>query len=211
VHKLFVVALLGFVSFSANAAGLFYNLHSIATYNVFAPTGTQICCSSFGGIVFVDSGNVSSVDSLQYGVASVPLPSSVPTAYNYTQGIWSAVVGGSSVTHTETCTEAAGPTKPCTSALSGLSGVWNSTQANGGAPSHSCAATAFFSAGLCDRVSIVELPGNTLTIIEQSEFAVPGLASGYIYVFFPAPVPPAVWLFGSALGVMGVMRRQVSR
>jgi hypothetical protein len=36
---------------------------------------------------------------------------------------------------------------------------------------------------------------------------------GYDFVFETdavVPVPPAVWLFGSALGLMGVMRRKIS-
>jgi hypothetical protein len=32
--------------------------------------------------------------------------------------------------------------------------------------------------------------------------------SGYTYTFSVVPVPAAVWLFGSALGVMGLMRRK---
>lgn len=208
MNKFLLIALLSLVSFAANSASLFYSLHSIATYNPFAPTGTRLpeYCCIYGGVVLVDSGSISTVSSINYAFPA----SNQSAAYNYTQGVWSAVVGGTSVTHTETCTEAAGLTRPCTSALSGLSGVWNSTQANGGGASHTCAATAFFAAGLCDRVSIVELPGNVLTIIEQSEFAISGFGAGFIYEFFPVPIPTAAWLFGSAIGVIGVMRRKIA-
>jgi hypothetical protein len=33
-------------------------------------------------------------------------------------------------------------------------------------------------------------------------------SSGYTYTFSVVPVPAAVWLFGSALGLLGVARRQ---
>jgi hypothetical protein len=33
---------------------------------------------------------------------------------------------------------------------------------------------------------------------------------GGALAFAPVPIPPALWLFGSALGLMGVMRRKIS-
>lgn len=37
-----------------------------------------------------------------------------------------------------------------------------------------------------------------------------GQAEAFLANIAPVPIPPAVWLFGSALGLMGVMRRKVS-
>ena len=59
---------------------------------------------------------------------------------------------------------------------------------------------------MCDQVSVTE-SGGVLRIIEQSEFAFAGTPSGYIYEFNLVPVPAAVWLFGSALGLLGLRRR----
>jgi hypothetical protein len=186
--------------------GGFYLLTTVNAYNPFAPTGTSVVSGPIGtsGVASVDSAGNVYATGIQNSFVNVN------SAYNYTNGTWSAVVGGDAVTHTETCTESA--STPCTSAVSGLSGIWNSTQRNGGAASHTCAATAFFAAGNCDRVSIVEVAGVSLTIIEQSEFAIPGLAAGNIWRFSGGiiPVPGAVWLFGSALWVMGWMRRKSS-
>lgn len=40
------------------------------------------------------------------------------------------------------------------------------------------------------------------------DYVVPGLGSGMFSIIAPVPIPPAAWLFGSALGLMGWMRRK---
>lgn len=40
------------------------------------------------------------------------------------------------------------------------------------------------------------------------DYVVPGLGSGLFSIIAPVPVPGAVWLFGSALGFMGLLRRK---
>jgi hypothetical protein len=178
MKKILAVALLGLVAVSANAAGT-YKLVTVNAYNLFSPSGTS---TNFGpipnaGTAVVDGGGNVSATGIQHSFANVN------STYNYTAGVWSAVVGGTSVTHTETCVELAG-TVPCTSPRGGLSGLYDSTNSNGGAPSPVCIPTTFFpSATLCDNVSIVEVAGVSLTITEQSEFAILGSGSGYIYRF----------------------------
>jgi hypothetical protein len=186
MKKLFAVVSLslglGLLATSANAAGS-YALSVVTSYNPFSPTGTAILSGPVptAGSATVDAlGNVATT-----GIAHSFVNGN--STYNYTAGTWAAVVGGTSITHTETCTESAGT--PCTGALSGLIGLWNNTQQNGGAASGACGASAFFPAGNCDRVSIAEVAGVSLTIIEQSEFAIPGLTSGFIYRFVGVPVP----------------------
>lgn len=186
MKKLFaVVALslgLGLLATSANAAGS-YVLSVVNSYNPFSSTGTAILSGPVptAGSATVDAlGNVSTL-----GIAHSFVNAN--STYNYTNGVWAAVVGGTSITHTETCTESMGT--PCTGAVSGLNGIWNSTLQSGGAASGACGASAFFLAGNCDRVSITEVPGVSLTIVEQSEFAIPGLTSGFIYRFVGVPVP----------------------
>ncbi len=202
MKKLLAIAVLGMVSVSANAAGS-YVLSVVNAYNPFSGAGTAVVSGPIatGGSATVDGfGNVSG-SGIQFSFVNTN------ATFNYTGGIWSAVVGNTSVTHSETCVEAAGNTT-CSSVVSGLAGLWNSGQQNGGlATNPGCAPNAFFGAGNCDRVSIAEVAGVSLTIVEQSEFAIPGLASGYIYRFTAVPVPAAVWLFGSALGLLGLRRR----
>ncbi len=182
MNKLLAVVLLGLLSNAANAAGS-YVLNAVTSYNPFSPTGTAVLTGPVptAGSATVDAlGNVATS-----GIAHSFI--NVNSTYNYTAGVWAAVVGGTSITHTETCTESAGT--PCTGAVSGLTGIWNSTQQSGGAASSACSASTFFPAGNCDQVSIVEVPGVSLTIVEQSEFAIVGLTSGFVYRFIAVPVP----------------------
>ncbi len=176
MKKILAIALLGLVAASANAAGN-YKLVTVRAYNPFSPLGTSILVGPIptAGTAVVDgAGNVSATGIQQSFV-------NVNSTYNYTAGVWSAVVGGTSITHTETCVETAGV--PCSGTLSGLTGIWNSTQQSGGLVTNVCSISTFFPAGNCDAVSIAEVAGVSMTIIEQSEFAIPGLASGFIYDF----------------------------
>jgi hypothetical protein len=198
MQKQLAIALLGLAAASANAAGS-YALTVVNAYNPFSPTGTSdlIGPVATGGSATVDSlGNVSAAD-IQFSFVAL-------FAYNYTGGVWSTAVGGTSLTHTETCVESL--SVACSGALSGLSGIWNSTQQNGGAASNVCSASAFFGAGNCDRVSIAEVPGDSLTIIEQSEFSIAGLPGGFVYRFTVVPIPAAVWLLGTGLVGLGGRR-----
>ncbi len=182
MKKLLVVAVLGLASVAAHAAGS-YRLSVVNAFNGFSPTGTSVISGPLptGGTATVDgAGNVSAT-GLQWSFVN-------PNAtYNYSDGVWTAVVGGTSITHTQTCIETAGT--PCSGVESGigLTVPWNNTQKNGGDPTGNCSATNFFPAGTCDRVSITEVPGVSLTIIEQSVFAFPGSAAGNIYRFVPVP------------------------
>lgn len=202
MKKQIAIALLSLVSASANAAGT-YALTVVNTYNPFSPTGTSVLIgpAATGGSATVDGlGTVTAAD--------VQFSFSARLVYEYSGGIWSGVVGGNSVTHTENCVEIAGLF--CTGTLSGLAGIWNNTQQNGGGASNVCSASTFFAAGNCDQVSIAEVPGVSLTIIEQSEFSIPGLPFGNVYRFTAVPAPAGIWLLGTALGAIGWMRRKVN-
>ena len=128
--------------------------------------------------------------------------------FNYTSGSWSGTVGGGSVTHTETCIEEQGT--PCTGGPSGLTGVWVTGLENDGSadPFNCYGGNLLGVTPVCNGISVTENPGVSLIIREQSRFAAPFNASGYQYTFTAVPVPAAVWLFGSALGLLGWVRRR---
>ena len=180
MKKIFAVAVLGLASVAANAAGT-YKLDTVKAYNPFSPLGIAILVGPIptaGGATVDGVGNVSAT-GIQHSFVN---PNST---YNYTGGTWTTVVGGTSITHTETCTQSMGA--PCSAPLSGLAQPnWNNTTDNSGLPTAiTCAASTFFPAGNCDAVSIVEVAGVSLRIIEQSQFAIMDLPSGFIYDFFP--------------------------
>ncbi len=179
MKKLVALAVLGLLSVSANAAGT-YKLTVINSYNPFDPGGASSLIGPIpvAGVATVDgAGNVSAT-----GISHSFVNGNF--TYNYTGGVWSTVVGGTSITHTETCVELG--STPCSDARSGFGGsFWNNTQQNYGATSNICPGTLGFpDPGTCDRVSITEVPGVSLTIVEQSEFPIPGLGQGFFYRFF---------------------------
>jgi len=190
----------------ANAAGIYVATGEVLFYtSALNPAGvTQPGSIPFAGTCTVAGSGAVDCTGIQFSVVNGA------ASWNYTDGVWSTVLGGSAITHTETCTQVA------VSACSDLTGpYWNNTNKNGGAPTGLCLTTPgiFFPAGNCDRVSIVENPGISLQIIEQSAFTVPSLPGsvyGYVYNFAPSvvPVPPAAWLLASAFGVLGWCRRR---
>ncbi len=176
MSRLCTLVVLACMAVPAGAAGT-YSLREVNAYNPFSPGGTAVISGPVptAGAATVDAAGNVSVSGVGMSDATAD------STFNYVGGVWAAVVGGTSVVHTETCSETSGT--PCTSTRSGLAGVWNSTQQNGGAATATCLASLFFPAGSCDRVSIEEVPGVSLTVIEQSEFAIAGLPSGLIWRF----------------------------
>ena len=210
MKKFLFAGVLTLLSFGASADGA-YILTDVAAYNGYAPAGATL--NNAGG---TPTSGTATVTGSSFTASDVTFSfSSANASFNYSNGSWSGTLGGSSVTHSETCvnelnTDLSGPGTSCDNdTLSGLTGVWSGL-ANSGAASNACSASSFFAAGDCDQISIVEVEGVSLTIIEQSEFALPGTASGYIYTFTVVPVPAAVWLFGSALGLLGWARRRAA-
>ncbi|RMF94575.1 MAG: VPLPA-CTERM sorting domain-containing protein, partial [Gammaproteobacteria bacterium] len=95
----------------------------------------------------------------------------------------------------------------------GNSSVWDNVSNNDGTPAGVCNLANLLNGpgGSCAGVSIVENPGVSLVITEQSEFAIATIASGFVYTFSAVvPVPAAVWLFGSAIGLLGFVRRRMN-
>jgi hypothetical protein len=193
---------------SVMAAGV-YTLTNYGTWNTYTtktPTPVPTLTGGPilpGGTATVTTGGAFTTTGVQFSFVNVS------TTYNYTNGAWSGMVGGTSVTHSETCTEPPGST-PCTGTASGLAGIWGTNvRSDGGADEANCyGANLIGLPDQCNAILITENPGASFVIWEQSAFAAPYTASGYRYTFTSAvPVPAAVWLFGSVLGLLGWIRR----
>jgi len=209
MRKLLVAAALSLCGISANAAGI-YVLSDFSSYNQFTgflPSPVTGTLPLAGTAVVDGAGNVS-ITGLQFSGDFGP-----GGTFEYTNGNWTTTVGGTSIANSGTCVEVGGTA--CSSPLSGFaslggSAVFDTALTNDGSLDTSVCPPVGLGAGPCNAVSIVEDPGNTLVITEQSEFFFPDTPTGYQFTFTVIPVPAAVWLFGSALGLLGWIRRKAS-
>jgi hypothetical protein len=198
---------LGLLSVTAHAASVYVADTSVTFYNTLEPDGKSLTGSpvAFSGTCTVSGAGV--VDCTGVGFSNnAPQPGD----FSYTDGTWSTTVGGSAITHSESCVESG--TTVCSSTILGLTGQWTTGIQNGGSVSNNCTASAYFAAGLCDQVAITEANG-VLTIIEQSGF-IPGVSNsyaGFVYRFTAVPVPAAAWLIAPAVALVApwVKRRRV--
>ncbi len=208
MRKLLSLVALACCFTSANAAGV-YVLTDVSSYNAFTTYAPSSLTGPVSGTATVDGvGNVT-ITGLSFST------NAFGQNFTYTGGNWSTTVGGTSITNSGVCTDIAGAS--CADPFGGLAPLAGGTTAvfgngsrNTGAPSVACPPIAGTLIGpTCDLVSVVETPGVSLVITEQSEFiAIAGTPSGYVYTFTVVPVPAAVWLFGSALGLLGWIRRR---
>jgi hypothetical protein len=204
MRQLLATGLLGLLSAAAEAAAIYTADANVIFYNTLEPNGKLLTGvpTPFSGTCEVDGGGAVSCTGIGFSNNS-PQPGN----FDYTGGTWSSTVGGTSITHTETCSESG--VTACTSSVFGLAGLWITGVQNGGATSGTCDASNFFGAGFCDQVSITEANG-VLTIIEQSGFhpAIPGSSVGFVYRFTEAPAPAAAWLMAPALAALAPRLRR---
>ncbi len=218
MRKLLLVSALSLCCISANAAGV-YVLTDVAAYNQFtgfAPSSISGGSLPLAGTATVDGAGNVSIAGLQFSAAGAG------GTYTYTNGNWSTTVGGSSIVNSGICTDISGAA--CSNpfygfAPLGASGIFDTGFDNVGTPDTSfCPPVGITppnnggAGDVCNQISVVENAGSSLIITEQSEFTfvVPDTPLGYIYTFTVVPVPAAVWLFGSALGLLGWIRRRAA-
>lgn len=192
MKKILAVAALSFAAMGAQAQT--YNLTSVVTT---VPFGSAPADSFNAGATAVVSGNAVSVFDMGYGSLNQN------ATYNYSGGNWTTEIGDNvDVTKlSESCTQ--GPGDNCTNAYNGVLGDWISGLDMTGA------ASAF------DFVN-VGINGDQLTIVRSTRFvgdptsAFFNFAKTDTFTFTVVPVPAAAWLFVSALGLMGWIRRRAN-
>lgn len=198
MKKAICAVLFGVLSATANAAGIYSAVTSVVFFNTLEPNGKALTGvpTPFSGTCTVSGGGSVTCTDVAFSNNSPQ-----PGTFSYTGGTWSTTVGGTSITHSETCTDSG--VNACGSTVFGLAGLWTTGLQNGGGASATCDASNFFAAGYCDQVSISEADG-MLTIIEQSGFhpSIPGSSAGFVYQFSEVPAPAAGWLIAPALGML---------
>lgn len=209
--KLLSLAALMLLAGGAYAAPITYTLSSVQYSNSFAPTLTPVAsCTGCGTATAVWDGNAG---------GSVTL---TDVSWNFNAGgnEYSIAFDGSTTMALGTSlTKTAGPGTSCVDIngvvcdtsdlpyqwLSGM-GWLNYYTGVGSDGTTACANNR------C-RVDVsINLAGNLRIDIKRALSEAPGSSNSQTYrlVFTPnaVPVPAAVWLFGSALGLLGVMRRR---
>ena len=200
---------------SVMAAGT-YTLTDVGSWNTYTtktPTPVPTLTGGpipFGGTATVTTSGNFTATGVQYSFVNAN------ATFNYTSGSWSGSVGlGGTVNHTETCVDAPG-NSACSGSAGGLSGIWaHGIRNDGGADEANCYGANFAPGSIppqCNNIAVTENPGVSFVVWEASAFAAPYTGSGSRYTFTSAvPVPAAVWLFGSGLGLLGWVRRRAAK
>ena len=202
MKKLLTMAALSLLS--ANAFAVDYVLTEVISSNPFAPAGSDLCINSAAagaacaGTATASGGTVT-VTGLAYAFDSANAD------FLYTGGNWSVPDTGSGLTLTKNA-ESCGPVSGGTgSTCASLLGDWVSGTGSWILnPDGSVAETV----GTSDVTVVVT--ASTISIKRSSPFPINGLNQANEYLFTVVPVPAAVWLFGSALGLLGWVRRRAA-
>ncbi len=218
MKKLIAIAVLLLIGSAASAATVQYDLEKITYTNTFLggaqwtvtndatvnPKFPGACTTCYGTLE--GTGNPATAAKATVNTISNAVTVTGagwhggPQQGNEYDVLWdlTTTVGGNSVTKTsQTCTQIAGAFCGTTISEFGAAVLGTGTDPNGR-----------------DLVT-VGIAGSALTIYIQralSESPTSPFTQGYTLQFTasPVPVPAAVWLFGSALGLMGWMRRKAS-
>ncbi|MCC5794932.1 MAG: VPLPA-CTERM sorting domain-containing protein [Chromatiales bacterium] len=219
MRKLFAVAALALVSAGAHAATAKYELVSVTVTTPFGALCTENAVCDGPGAVLGDAGfmTLDIATGAVTGTAqwSVDFPNAT---YDYA-GDWSTVLGSgvNLLKLDETCGGVNAP-QNCVGPR-GLQGDWISGELQDGTASDKSAVNV-------SVTGTTQIGIDTLTIFRSTEFFVCPAAGGFVCLdpagdgSFPfnlqsielnyvlVPVPAAVWLFGSALGLMAFLRRR---
>jgi hypothetical protein len=184
----------------AQAAPVNYTLESVTYGNPFAGTAPVTSCTGCGSATAVEDGGAITLTGIawDYGPAA-------GNQYSISFDGTTTLAAGTSLlkTGTPTCTAISGALCDPASVLSGIAG--NFYTGFGNDNSTAC------SNDRC-RVDVSLVSGDLVIVFEtgMSESLVSSRSNVYTMTFAAVPIPAAVWLFGSALGGLGWMRRRAA-
>lgn len=190
------------LSSAAQAAPINYVLSSIKYSNSFVPTPADVAsCTSCGVATAVDdgAGNIT-ITGIAYAYSGGG--NSYTTSWNGTTTLatGTSLVKGAGAT----CVDITGTNCVATNVIAGLAGNF-----------YTGIGSDLVTACLNDRCRVdVSNVGTDLVLeIKRALSASPtsSFSQKYTMTFSVVPVPAGVWLFGSALGLMGLTRRNPAR
>lgn len=200
--KKYLVSAAAMLLLASGAQAATYSLSSVTYWNIFGGSTPVANCTGCG---------VATADTS--GVAN--------SAVTLTGVSWDWSGGGNtySIAFDGTTTLAAGTTlnktnDSCIQTLGGVCTLTNVISGMGASVNYTGIADDNLTACANDRCRIdVSLSGSTLTMVIRRALSESGTSSNfqtYTLSFAQVPVPAAVWLFGSALGLMGLARRKLA-
>ena len=205
MKKFLSVAALLLLAGAAQAAPVNYVLSSVTYANSFAPTpGNVASCTGCGIGTAVDD-----------GFGNITL-SGISWNFNAGGNAYSIAFGGTTTLATgTTLSKSAGHT--CTNSVGSVCTTSNAISGMGDDFFYTGIGSDNLTACANDRCRVdVSLAGTDLVIAIKralSESATSGASQTYTLTFAETtvvPVPAAVWLFASAMGVLGLFRRRFS-
>ncbi|MEZ5566474.1 MAG: VPLPA-CTERM sorting domain-containing protein [Gammaproteobacteria bacterium] len=198
---LLAIAALGLFASGANAAPINYQLSSIKYANLFAPTPTDVTACTGCGIATATDDGAGNITLTGIAYSYTGGGNSYTTSYNATTTL---AIGTSLIKDPgATCVDITGTNCVATNVIAGLGG--NFYTGIGSDLVTACANDR------C-RVDVSNVGSDLVVQIKRALSASPTSTAfqQYTMTFAVVPVPAAVWLFGSALGLMGLARRKTA-
>mgnify|MGYP001076450118 CR=1 FL=1 len=199
---LFAAAAVLLLSSAAQAAPVNYVLSSIQYSNSFVPTPSDVAsCTSCGVATAVDdgAGNIT-ITGIAYAFNAGGNAYTTSWDGTTTLAVGTSIVKGAGAT----CVDTVGTVCAPTNVIAGLAGNF-----------YTGIGSDLVTACANDRCRVdVSTAGTDLVVeIKRALSAAPtsSFSQKYTMTFSVVPVPAAVWLFGSALGLMGLTRRNLVR
>lgn len=200
--KKYLLSMAAMLLLSTGAQAATYSLTSVTYFNLFAGSSPVASCTGCGVATAVTTGAANSavvLDNVSWGFSGGG--NAYTTAFDATTTL---AAGTSLSMSNNSCVQTLGSVCTSTNVLSGMAGP-NFYTGIGSDNLTTCAN---------NRCSVdVSLSGSTLTVVIKralSESASSTAYQSYTMSFAQVPVPAAVWLFGSALGLMGLARRKAA-